>query len=100
MEKIIRQNNCEQKKISDWNFTPGLRSPAFKNWAQFYSSQFFIAFHESLRIGISCRKLLLHCSTATKNSLKTLAIITAENEADHRVDGAVCGGHEVGKVIV
>ena len=29
-----------------------------------------------------------------------MAIITAENEADNRVDGAVCGGHEGGKEIV
>ena len=72
MEKIIRQNTFEQKN----------------------------SLIKSLRIAISCRKLLLHCSTATKKFLKTLAIITAENEADHRVDGAVCGGHEVRKVIV
>ena len=50
-----------------------------------------------------CKKLekrIVILRLVFKKSFKTLAIITAENEADNRVDGAVCGGHEGGKGIV
>ena len=40
---------------------------------------------------LSFQKLILHCITAIYKSLKYLAIITAKNEADNRVDSTVCG---------
>ncbi|CAH3193972.1 unnamed protein product [Porites evermanni] len=36
------------------------------------------------------------CTATSKKSLKTIAIVTAKNEADNRVDSTVCLSHEGG----
>ena len=56
----------------------------------------FIFTRNALDPAFSFQKLILHCITAIHNSLKCLAIITAKNEADNRVDGRVCVRHVKG----
>ena len=56
----------------------------------------FIFTRKSLDPAFSFQKLILHCITAIHNSLKCLAIITAKNEADNRVDSRVCVRHVIG----
>ena len=45
---------------------------------------------------------MFHCigGTATHKSLKSLAIVTAKNEADNRVNSTVCGSHKEGDIKV
>ena len=54
----------------------------------------------SADLGFSFQKLILTCITAIHKSLESFAIVTAENEADNRVDSTVGDRHKVGENII
>ena len=52
----------------------------------FYQGKNWTCSLAALDPALSFQKLILHCITAIYKSLKCLAVITAKNEADNRVD--------------